>query len=337
MPDVVERDRRQAEFTRALWDYLGRAVSDARIENGQARMAEVADVLARIESRTGVDRYTVAAIWGLESAYGAVRGDVPVIPAMATLAAEGRRNEFFETQLIAALRILQDGDTTLDQLKGSWAGAMGHTQFMPSSFLDLAVDHDGDGRRDIWGEDPADALASTAAYLANAGLVTGQPWGVEVRLPEDFDYLQADRTIRRSPAAWAEMGVLDMEGAPVDETAAASILLPMGHRGPAFMIFDNFAAIERYNTADAYVIAVGHLSDRLRGMGPIRAEWPQDRALTFDERVALQERLTAAGFSTRGVDGRIGPLTIDAIRGWQAANGQVPDGYASPDLLEALP
>ncbi|MDG1116143.1 MAG: lytic murein transglycosylase [Flavimaricola sp.] len=337
LPIVVERDRNQNEFTKTLWDYLSTAVSEGRIRNGQARLAEHAGLLAEIEARYRVDRHVVAAIWGLESAYGAVRGDTPTISALATLASDGRRGAFFERQLLGALTILQNGDVAAGDMRGSWAGAMGHTQFMPTSFLDLAQDFRGDGRRDIWSDDPTDALASTAHYLQSAGWVEGQPWGVEVRLPEGFDYTLADRTVRKMPGAWAEIGVLDRTGAPVPNHGLASILLPAGAKGAAFMIFDNFAAIERYNTADSYVIAVGHLADRLRGGAPIEAEWPfEDRALTFAERKELQERLTEAGFSTQGVDGLIGPNTVDAIRAWQLANGLTPDGYAPPSLLERL-
>lgn len=337
LPIVVNRDRNQNEFTKTIWDYLSTAVSEARIRNGQARLTAYANLMAEIEARYRVDRHVVAAIWGLESAYGTVRGDIPTISALATLASVGRRGAFFERQLIGALTILQNGDVAAADMRGSWAGAMGHTQFMPTSYLELAQDFRGDGRRDIWSDDPTDALASTAYYLQAAGWVEGQPWGVEVRLPEGFDYTLADRTVRKMPGTWAEIGVLDRTGAVVPNHGLASILLPAGAKGAAFMIFDNFAAIERYNTADSYVIAVGHLADRLRGGATFEAEWPlEDRALTFAERKELQERLTEAGFSTQGVDGLIGPNTIDAIRAWQLANGLTPDGYAPPSLLERL-
>jgi hypothetical protein len=214
---------------------------------------------------------------------------------------------------------------------------MGHTQFMPSSFQAHAVDHTGDGRRDIWGEDPTDALASTAAYLKHFGWTSGQPWGVEVRLPEGFDYRLAGRDVLKSPADWAALGVLDRQGRAVPDHGKASILLPGGAEGAAFMIFDNFEVLERYNTADAYVVGVGHLSDRIRGAGPIESAWPRgDRALSFDERIELQERLTAAGFDTEKIDAKIGPLTINAVRRFQQAQGIVPDGYASLRLLERL-
>ncbi len=336
-PGVVEKDRNQNEFTKTLWDYLTTAVSDDRIRNGQAALTDNAALFDAIEARYGVDRHVVAAIWGLESAYGSFRGDINLIEAMATLAYEGRRGAFFETQLIAGLRILQNGDTTPGQMRGSWAGAMGHTQFMPTSFEAYAVDFTGDGRRDIWGDDPTDALASTAAYLAANGWMTGQPWGTEITLPPDFDYELANRTITKHPAVWAALGIRDLTGNRIDRADFASILLPAGAQGAAFMIFANFGVIERYNTADSYIIAVGHLANRLAGGPPIAHGWPlTDRALTFAERQELQTLLTAAGFDTKGADGLIGPNTIAGIRGYQKANGLIPDGYANLTLLERL-
>ena len=337
LPDVVERDRNQNEFSKAIWDYLDTAVSADRISAGQAAMARHADLFAEIEARYRVEAEVVAAIWGLESAYGVVRGDVPTLSALATLAFDGRRSAFFEGQLLAALTILQSGDTTADRMRGSWAGAMGHTQFMPGSYLERAVDFTGDGQRDIWGDDPADALASTAAYLAGFGWTLGQPWGVEVTVPAGFDYTLAREGYRQTAAAWASLGVLALDGQPVAVPGTAQLLLPAGARGPGFLIWPNFNVIERYNTADAYVIAVGHLADRLRGGAPFNGDWPRDdRALTFAERQELQERLTGAGFDTRGIDGLIGPRTIAAIRAFQLANGLLPDGYASLRLLDGM-
>ena len=338
LSSVVDLDRNQNEFSKTLWDYLDSAVSDGRIAGGERAIAAHGETLAQIEAEYGVDRYIVAAIWGLESAFGAVRGDTPTLAALATLAHEGRRGAFFEAQLIAALQILQAGDTTADQMRGSWAGAMGHTQFMPGNFDRLAVDYDGDGRRDIWGDDPTDALASTAVFLRDAGWTTGQPWGVEVTLPEGFDYDAARRTGTRVPSAWASVGVTAVRGEmPDDALGGASILLPAGHRGPALMIFGNFKVLERYNTADAYVIAVGHLADRLRGDSAFARAWPrEDRALTLDERRELQQLLTDAGHSTLGVDGIVGPNTINAARRFQRANGLLPDGYISAGLLDSL-
>lgn len=334
---VLDRDRNQSEFSRALWDYLDSAVSDARVRNGRAALSENAGVLAAIEQDHQVEAEVVAAVWGLESAYGAVRGDTDIIEAMATLAYDGRRRDFFETQLIAALRILQSGDVDPRNMTGSWAGAMGHTQFMPTSYLDYAVDANADGRRDIWSDNPVDALASTANYLAEFGWTYGQPWGIEVTLPSGFDYSQTGERVKQSVSHWNGAGVRLTNGQPIPDHGRASILLPAGASGVAFVIFDNFHVIERYNPADAYVIAVGHLSDRITGEGRFEAGWPRgDRALSFAEREELQRRLTAAGFPPGAIDGIIGPNTIDAVRRYQASQGLVPDGYASLTILERL-
>lgn len=337
LPEVITRDRNQGEFTRAIWDYLDNAVSDSRIANGRQALADHARTLDRIEARFGVPREIVVAIWGMESAYGARRGETPLISALATLAEDGRRGAFFEEQLIAALKIVQAGDIAPEAMTGSWAGAMGHTQFIPTSYLAYAADYHGDGRRDIWSDDPADALASTANYLAKSGWNSGEPWAVEVILPAGFNHALTGKANRRPVSDWARMGVRATAGGRLPDAGPAAILTPAGARGPALMIFDNFRVISRYNSADAYVIGVGHLADRLRGAGPFRAPWPRgDSALNSYQRRELQLRLTNAGFDTFGIDGRIGPNTIDAIRAWQRANGRTPDGYASMDLLRSL-
>jgi len=337
LPDVIRRDRNQNEFTKTIWDYLDTATSADRVAGGKKALQTNRALLDRIETAYGVEAAVVVAIWGLESAYGAVRGDVGTLSALATLAHDGRRGAFFEAQLLAALAILQSGDTVPARMVGSWAGAMGHTQFMPTSYQQFAVDFSGDGKRDIWGDDPADALASTAAYLAASGWTTGQIWGVEVRLPSGFDHGETGERVVKPVADWQAMGVRTWEGSGLPDHGPASVLLPGGARGAAFLIFANFQVIERYNTADAYVIAVGHLADLIRGGGPIHAGWPRDlRALTYPERVEMQERLTAAGFDPGGADGKIGPLTIAAVRAFQRSAGLVPDGYPSLDILMRL-
>lgn len=336
-PAVVDKDRNQSEFTKPIWTYLDSAASEDRIAAGVKALARHRALFDRLESLYGVDREIVAAIWGLESAYGTFRGDIPTLQALASLAYDGRRGAFFEAQLIEALKIVQDRHITAAQMRGSWAGAMGHTQFMPSSFWTFAVDFDGDGRRDIWGDDPTDALASAAAYLSKSGWTKGMPWGVEVTLPDGFDYAQTSERVKKPVADWQAMGVRLADGGALPDHGLASVLLPAGHRGAAFLIFANFQVIESYNKADAYVIGVGHLADRLRGGPPIRAAWPrEDRALTRDERVELQRLLTAAGFDAGGVDGLMGPKTIAAVKAWQMAQGLVPDGYANPALLARL-
>lgn len=333
--DVIQRDRNQAEFTRAIWEYLDGAVSATRINTGRQMLSRHDALLREIEARYGVEKEIIVAVWGLESSYGGFRGNTRVIPALATLAYEGRRGEFFEEQLVAALRIVQAGDVSPEGMTGSWAGAMGHTQFIPTSYLDYAVDFRGDGRRDIWSDDPTDALASTGAYLSRFGWTRGQPWGVEVRLPDGFNHALAGSS--RPVTDWAGMGVRLADGATVPNHGQASLMLPAGARGPAFLTFSNFQVIKRYNSSDSYAIAIGHLGDRLRGAPGFRAEWPRgDRALSVAERQELQRLLTARGFDTGGVDGRIGPNTLSAVRAYQAAVGITPDGYVSADLLTRL-
>ncbi len=335
--DVIRRDRNQSEFTKTIWEYLDSAASDVRIANGKSALTKHSKTLESIEAKYGVEKEVVVAVWGLESAYGGYRGTSNVIRSLATLAFDGRRGAFFEEQLIAALRIIQSGDTSPTNMTGSWAGAMGHTQFMPTSYLEYAVDFTGDGRRDIWSDDPTDALASTAAYLKSFGWTTGQPWGVEVKIPDGFNYTLAKRSITKDPSAWAQMGVVDLNGRAVPDHGPASVLLPAGGNGAAFLIFENFAVIEKYNSADAYVIGVGHLSDRIKGGPAIQTAWPrEDRALTLKERKELQTRLTQQGFDTQGIDGKIGPLTIEAVRSFQLSSGLKPDGYASLNVLRKL-
>jgi lytic murein transglycosylase len=337
LPGVIEKDRNQTEFTRTLEDYLAIAASEERVSKGRAAMRTWGGVLSEIEARFGVEANVVAAVWGLESFYGERRGNIEVISALSTLAYEGRRGEFFESQLVAALKILQNGDTTPARMVGSWAGAMGHTQFIPTSYLAYAVDFRGDGRRDIWDNDPTDALASTANYFNRSGWTKGQPWGVEVRLPAGFNTGQTGRGTTRSPSDWAAQGVRDMNGRTVPDYGAASILIPAGAGGPAFMIFRNFTVITRYNNAESYVIGIGHLSDRLAGGPPIQASFGPDRnGMTIADRQEMQRRLTAAGFDTGGADGVIGKKTEAAIAAFQASRGIAVTGQPSMDLLLSL-
>ncbi|WP_299166190.1 lytic murein transglycosylase [uncultured Tateyamaria sp.] len=336
-PEVIKRDRNQSEFTKTIWDYLASAASDKRVRNGKNALRKHRRTLDAIEARYGVEKEVVVAVWGLESGYGEFRGKDDVIQSLATLSYDGRRGKFFEGQLVAALKIIQNGDTSPRNMTGSWAGAMGHTQFIPTSYLAYAVDFTGDGRRDIWSDDPTDALASTAAYLKRFGWQKGQPWGVEVKLPQGFNYGLASRKITKSPAEWANLGVRGVDGRAVPNYGAGSILLPAGGRGVAFMVFRNFAVIERYNAADAYVIGVGHLSDRIKGGAPLVGNWPEgERPLTLRERKELQRRLTRAGYDTQGVDGKVGPNTLKAVRAYQQSLGLPADGFATLSLLKRL-
>lgn len=335
-PEVIRRSNNQAEFTKSLWEYLETAASDKRVANGRAMLARHAAVLNQIEATYGVDKEVVVAVWGMESSYGEKRGDLPLIEALATLSYDGRRADFFRQQLIGALKILQAGDTDARHMIGSWAGAMGHTQFIPTSYLAFAVDFTGDGRRDIWSDDPTDALASTAAYLAKSGWQRGQPWGVEVTLPPGFTAATSGKSAKRSGADWRAMGITRAAGGAVPDGQAA-LFLPAGVKGAAFLIYRNFHAIERYNQADAYVVGVGHLSDRLKGGGPLRTPWPAgDTTLRLAERMEVQERLTALGFDTGGADGNVGPKTYAAIKAFQTSRGLPADGYPDRDLLELL-
>ncbi len=337
LPGVIERDRNQTEFTRTLEDYLAIAASDERVSLGRAKYRQYAGVLGALEGRYGVEPHVVAAVWGLESFFGTRRGDVPVMSALSTLAYDGRRGEFFESQLVAALRILQNGDISADRMTGSWAGAMGHTQFIPTSYLEFAVDFTGDGRRDIWSEDPSDALASTAAYLSRSGWSRGVPWGLEVRLPSGFNTGLLGRGKGRSAAAWTDLGVTDAGGGRLAGNATGSIIAPKGPGGPAFLLTSNFNVILRYNNAENYAIGVGHLADRLNGGPPIRANFgPDASGMTIADRQDLQRRLTAAGFDTEGADGVIGAKTRAAVSAYQASAGLPVTGEPSLDLLRRL-
>lgn len=333
LPDSIALDRRQSEFGARVWDYMDSSVTQARISQGQAALRARAGVLTQIEARYGVPPEVVVAIWGIETSFGANRGRVSTLSTLATLAKDGRRGAFFEGQLIDALRIVQAGDIAPQAMIGSWAGAFGHTQFMPSSYLTYAVDFTGNGRRDVWGDDPTDALASAANYLARRGWVRGQPWAVEVTLPAGFDLGLTGQ--RQNAEAWGRAGLRAASGAIAPGNSR--LILPGGAQGPAFLAYANYDVLKEYNISDAYVLALGHLSDRLRGAGPLRGQWPRaDRALTLSERTEVQRRLNALGYDTAGVDGRLGPATVAAVQAWQRATGLPPDGYINAELLVRL-
>ncbi|MCQ2045569.1 membrane-bound lytic murein transglycosylase [Stutzerimonas stutzeri] len=333
-PAVIEADRSQPEFTRPVWQYLEGAISPQRVRSGRRLLSEHTTTLDQIEARYGVDRETLVAVWGLESSFGQIMGDKSVIRSLATLAHEGRRPAFAKSQLIAALEILQHGDVAPQRMRGSWAGAMGQTQFIPTTYNTHAVDFDGDGKRDIWNSS-ADALASAAHYLQASGWKQGKAWGFEVELPEGFDYALADTEIRKPLAEWRSLGLRNLPGD--QEEASASLLLPAGHRGPAFLIMDNFRAILRYNNSSAYALAIGLLAENFQGKGEVAGSWPRgEQPLSRSERLELQERLVAQGFDPGTPDGIIGANTRKAIRGFQQRLGWPADGHPTQELLGRL-
>ena len=336
---VIRADRSQPEFSRPVWEYLEGALSPVRVRNGQAQLIKYADILQSIEQRYDVDRQALVSVWGMESNFGQFQGNNSVIRSLATLAYEGRRPAFAQAQLLAALQIIQHGDIQADQMKGSWAGAMGQTQFIPTTYNTHAVDFDGDGRRDIWGS-ASDALASTAHYLQSSGWQKGQPWGFEVQLPGNFNYMLADGTIRKSVAEWRQLGITLPNGGQVPagtEQLSAALLLPAGYRGPAFLVLDNFRAILKYNNSSSYALAVSLLSERFNGAGLINGSWPKDDLpLSRTERIELQNLLSAQNYDAGTADGIIGANTRKAIRSAQQSFGWPADGYPTHKLLEGL-
>lgn len=336
IPRVIELDRAQPEFTRAVWDYLDNAVSTQRIVRGQDKLLQLRPVVQPIAARYGVPAEILVAIWGMESNYGSFVGDIPTIDALATLGFEGRREAWARDQLLAALKILQNRDIDRAQMIGSWAGAMGQTQFLPSNFLAYAVDADGDGRRDIWGSRP-DVMASTANFLASSGWQAGQPWGLEVRLPPGFDYARADADVRQATTQWSNDGVQSMNGAPLPTLADSSILLPASARGPAFLVGPNFRTILRYNNSTSYALAVGLLAQQMAGGPATQAFWPRDlQLLSRSQLLALQTALNIRGFDSGTPDGIMGPATQRGLRQYQRSLGLPADGYPTLDLLQRL-
>ncbi len=338
-PSILAADSAQPEFNRPIWVYIDRIVSPDRIATGRQLIEANKELLDRIEQRYGVDRYTLVAIWGIESGFGRVMGRKSVVRSLASLSYQGRRVAYGQSQLIAALEILQHGDVTRDGLVGSWAGAMGQTQFIPVTYNRYAADFDGDGRRDVW-QSTADALASTANYLKMSGWETGGRWGYEVRLPKGFDYAQADPASRKTVREWAALGVRQINGdgfGVKEQNAPAAILLPAGYRGPTFIVLNNYRMILTYNNSTSYGLAVSLLADAMRGRPGIVASWPRgDRPLSLSERIALQTRLAAKGYNPGQADGILGANTRKAVRAYQQSIGLPADGYADSDLLDRI-
>lgn len=333
--DVIEALGSQPEFRTPIWDYLAGLVDEERIADGLERLDEWKAVLAEAELRYGVDRNTLVAIWGVETDYGRRVGRRPVVRSLATLSCLGHRQRFFRAEFVAALKILQAGDVAPDALVGSWAGAFGHTQFMPTTFLRLAVDFDGDGRRDLVGSVP-DVIGSTANYLARAGWAAGEPWGYEVRVPEGYAG-PSGRRGKRPMSFWRTAGLQRVDAPALTGAGPAALLQPAGAGGPAFLVFRNFDAIYAYNAAESYALAIAHLADRLAGGRPFVTPWPtDDRGLSRAERRAVQRALLERGYDIGEADGNVGPRTRAAIRDFEERSGLPPTGRAGGKLLELL-
>ncbi|MDP3252830.1 MAG: lytic murein transglycosylase [Hydrogenophaga sp.] len=338
VPDmtVIDKLNFQPEFRTAIWDYMAGLVDEERVEQGKALMAQHAQTLARVNERFGVDPATVVAVWGVESNFGQSFGKSPLVQSLGTLSCFGRRQAYFRGEFFATLRILQAGHIAPDRLVGSWAGAFGHTQFMPSTFERLAVDFDGDGKADLM-DSTTDALASTANFLAKAGWQTGQPWGFEVKLPEGFSVAGEGRRTKRTMGDWAARGVKRVDGSPLPASGSAGLLTLAGPQGPAFLVMRNFDALYSYNAAESYGLAIAHLSDRLRGGGLFATPWPtDDPGISRAERRELQTLLIQRGHDIGAVDGMLGDKSRTAIRAEQERLGQEASGRAGQKLLKAL-
>src|SRR3954466_86821 len=325
----------QPEFTKSIWDYLDILASDARLAKGREILAKYKLQFDAAEKAYGVDRYAIAAIWGIESNYSTQMGERSVLQSTATLACIGRRQKYFRDEFLSALEILHRGDLRPEQMRGSWAGAFGPTQFMPTAFKRYAVDADGDGRRDVV-DNPADLIASTANNLKKDGWQTGQSWGYEVVLPKNFNFMLADRAKAMTMAQWQHLGLKRAGGQPFPHPAEKAYLLaPAGAEGPGFLMLQNFRVIMKYNPAEAYALAIGHFADRLRGGQPFVQPWPrQERELSRTERLGTQQLLAQRGFYKGTPDGQFGGQTREALRNFQASIGVPADGFASSDVLE---
>ena len=327
----------QPEFTKSIWDYLDILVNDNRIAKGREVLTKYKPQFDAVERLYGVDRYIIASIWGVESNYSTMMGDRSVLQSTATLSCIGRRQKYFRDEFLTALEILNRGDLRPEQMRGSWAGAFGPTQFMPTAFKRYAVDADGDGRRDVV-DDAADLIASTANNLKKDGWQSGQTWGFEVVLPKGFNFMLADRAKAMTIAQWEHLGLNRAGGQPFPHPAEKAYLLaPAGAGGPGFLMLQNFRVIMKYNPAEAYAMAIGHFADRLRGGAPFIQPWPrQERVLSRAERLELQQLLAQRGYYRGTPDGQLGGMTREALRGFQASIGTPADGFASSDMLEKL-
>ena len=337
IPRVIELDRRQPEFTQTFWTYLGKRVTPGRVARGRRMLAQHRGLLERVQARYGVQPRFLVAFWALESNFGDHTGGFSVIGALATLAYDERRSAFFRSQLMDALKIVDQGHITPASMSGSWAGAMGQLQFIPSTFVNYAVDYDGDKRRDIWNSLP-DIFASAANYLSRIGWRGDETWGREVRLPPDFDWGLIGLGKRLALAEWQRLGLRRIDGRDLPRAdLEAAIILPAGHKGPAFLVYGNFNAILKWNRSLLYAIAVGHLADRLAGRSPLRTERPaKERPMSRAQVEEMQSLLGSLGFAAGKPDGIVGSRTRRALGDFQRQAGLVPDGYPSQDVLENL-
>lgn len=331
-PSIVALTRKQSEFTAPIWSYLNSAVGGSRISRGREMLEAQAGVLAQAESRYGVPKEIILGIWGMETNYGSFKGDKDVIRSLATLANIRYRGDFFRDELLTALELIEKGHVERSELRGSWAGAMGHTQFMPSSYMKYAVDQTGDGHADIW-TSTSDAIASTANYLKGYGWIPGLPWGIEVVVPEGFDH----NLYRASFSSFRSAGVRRADGGSLPSSGEARLFYPAGHTGPALLLTANFDVIKKYNSSDAYALAVGHLGDRIAGRPALQGDWPVkaprlDKAGITD----VQRRLKGLGLYNHDADGRIGTGTREAVRQYQLRVGMLADGYPTPSLLARM-
>lgn len=338
---VIERLNYQPEFSTPIWDYLSGLVDEERVQLGRQKLQQHREVLNRISAAYGVPAETIVAVWGVESNFGDISGKYPLLQSLGTLSCEGRRQSYFRGEFFTTMKLLQRGDVYESQLKGSWAGAFGHTQFMPSTYDELAVDFDGDGRRDLVGSIP-DALASTANFLKKRGWQTGQPWGFEVKIPQGMSVSSEGRRNKKSLSSWINQGLVRADGSALvqgnlSESSQAGLLASAGENGPVFLVFKNFDAIYSYNAAESYALAIAHLSDRLQGKGGLVQTWPTDDAGTSRaERREIQQFLLNKGYDIGAVDGLIGDKTRQAIRQEQIRLGLTPTGRAGQQILRAF-
>ena len=333
-PSVIAQTKKQSEFVRPIWDYVNGAVTGSRAGRGRDKAGEWGDTIATIERTYGVDRRAFLGIWGMETSFGSFFGGNSVVRALASLAYVKYRDDFFRNELLIALQILEAGHVERADMKGSWAGAMGHTQFMPSSFMKYAVDHNRDGHKDIWTSIP-DALASTANYLKQHGWQSGVPWGVEVTLPAGLDLKSA--LGRKSFAAFAALGLRRADDEAMPARGEASLFMPAGIKGPKFLVTENFKVIKAYNSSDAYALGVGLLGDAVYGGEGVQAAWPKaDKRISKAEGIEIQKLLNKRGLYTGKYDGRFGELSREAVTKFQLGAGMTPDGYATPAVLTRL-